>query len=435
MIASTPSVLIVGEDPAGLTAAYHLAQRGYHVTVIDRHATLGGYSHVAPLPAALMGCHHATWTLLKSLHRPITHPSHIDIPLEFQLRDGRIVRYPDTWFPGPFRPLLNVLRWSAISWSERRQLVSWLERIWEGETELPTNLEQRTADDWLHSLGQSEDTRQAVWNPLARWLTGNDLRTLSAEALATSIRPFFLNSRADNRLTLFPNSLQETLLQPLIQAAIKAGTLIRLDTEAAQLRYAHDRVSGVQLRDGAILEADWYITAVSPQHLTPLLPERWLSRYAYFQQFTELTTTDQTIMQGMADRLLTTPRLMLLSHQPDYSALTIIGDQMRTLFSLATTNSQTRPAQPASNIEAGLADLLRSLKLLSSDTHLKAIQCHTIPNAILPLKPGTKMLRPIQRSPIANLFVAGAWTDTGWPCNLESAIESGNRCARAIQEQ
>ncbi|MGH9425698.1 MAG: FAD-dependent oxidoreductase, partial [Terriglobia bacterium] len=169
--------------------------------------------------------------------------------------------------------------------------------------------------------------------------------------------------------------------------------------------------------------------------LTPLLPERWLSRYAYFQQFTELTTTDQTIVQAVADRPLTTPRLMLLSHQPDYSALTIIGDQKRTLFSLATTNSQTRLAQPASNIEAELADLLRSLRLLSSDTHLKAIQCHTIPNAILPLKPGTKMLRPIQRSPIANLFVAGAWTDTGWPCNLESAIESGNRCARAIQGQ
>jgi uncharacterized protein with NAD-binding domain and iron-sulfur cluster len=56
----------------------------------------------------------------------------------------------------------------------------------------------------------------------------------------------------------------------------------------------------------------------------------------------------------------------------------------------------------------------------------------TVPNAILSLKPGTKLHRPIQRSPIANLLLAGSWTDTGWPPNLESAIVSGNRCAETI---
>jgi uncharacterized protein with NAD-binding domain and iron-sulfur cluster len=56
----------------------------------------------------------------------------------------------------------------------------------------------------------------------------------------------------------------------------------------------------------------------------------------------------------------------------------------------------------------------------------------TIPNSILSLKPGTKLHRPIQRSPIHNLLLAGNWTDTGWPPNLESAIVSGNHCADAI---
>ena len=41
--------------------------------------------------------------------------------------------------------------------------------------QLPADLEQRTADDWLASIGQSSQTRSLVWNPLARWLTGNDL--------------------------------------------------------------------------------------------------------------------------------------------------------------------------------------------------------------------------------------------------------------------
>ena len=51
---------------------------------------------------------------------------------------------------------------------------------------------------------------------------------------------------------------------------------------------------------------------------------------------------------------------------------------------------------------------------------------------LLSLAPGAKMRRPLQRSPIANLLLAGAWTDTGWPANLESAVSSGERCAEII---
>ena len=50
-------------------------------------------------------------------------------------------------------------------------------------------------------------------------------------------------------------------------------------------------------------------------------------------------------------------------------------------------------------------------------------------HAALLLAPGAAQLRPLQQSPIQNLFVTGAWTDTGWPANLESALVSARRCA------
>ena len=55
------------------------------------------------------------------------------------------------------------------------------------------------------------------------------------------------------------------------------------------------------------------------------------------------------------------------------------------------------------------------------------------PHACLMLLPGTQQCRPLPSSPFLNLYVAGDWTDTGWPANLESAIVSGERCAQAIQ--
>src|SRR5207244_5663765 len=44
--------------------------------------------------------------------------------------------------------------------------------------------------------------------------------------------------------------------------------------------------------------------------------------------------------------------------------------------------------------------------------------------------PGTRPLRPPARTLIPGLFLAGAWTDTGWPATMEGAVRSGVAAAR-----
>jgi hypothetical protein len=128
----------------------------------------------------------------------------------------------------------------------------------------------------------------------------------------------------------------------------------------------------------------------------------------------------------------TTPRLVLLSDTSFHSVLVTARTPDHTSFSLITTDSQFAQTQPDSSRDIAILDLLRSWGLLMAESRIESTQHRTVPNAILSLKPGTKLHRPIQRSPIANLLLAGSWTDTGWPPNLESAIVSGNRCADAI---
>ena len=48
--------------------------------------------------------------------------------------------------------------------------------------------------------------------------------------------------------------------------------------------------------------------------------------------------------------------------------------------------------------------------------------------------PAEQRLRPGTRTRIANLFLAGDWTDTGLPATLESAVVSGERAAAAALE-
>jgi hydroxysqualene dehydroxylase len=46
--------------------------------------------------------------------------------------------------------------------------------------------------------------------------------------------------------------------------------------------------------------------------------------------------------------------------------------------------------------------------------------------------PDVERIRPGFVTPVPNLFIAGDWTDTGYPATIEGAIVSGERCAGSV---
>jgi uncharacterized protein with NAD-binding domain and iron-sulfur cluster len=53
------------------------------------------------------------------------------------------------------------------------------------------------------------------------------------------------------------------------------------------------------------------------------------------------------------------------------------------------------------------------------------------PRATFRAVPGTQRLRPPARTDVPGLYLAGAWTDTGWPATMEGAVRSGLAAAGA----
>ena len=47
-------------------------------------------------------------------------------------------------------------------------------------------------------------------------------------------------------------------------------------------------------------------------------------------------------------------------------------------------------------------------------------------------EPGVDRWRPKQETRIRGLFLAGDWTDTGWPATMEGAVRSGYLAAEAV---
>ena len=47
---------------------------------------------------------------------------------------------------------------------------------------------------------------------------------------------------------------------------------------------------------------------------------------------------------------------------------------------------------------------------------------------------GVQAQRPSQTSTVPGLFLAGDWTQTGWPATMESAVRSGAMAAAAVAD-
>ena len=56
----------------------------------------------------------------------------------------------------------------------------------------------------------------------------------------------------------------------------------------------------------------------------------------------------------------------------------------------------------------------------------------TDPTAVLSVRPGIDTVRPSPKTSIQNLFLAGDWTQTGWPSTMEGAVRSGRHAASML---
>lgn len=421
------SVIILGRSVSGLAAARDLAKRGYAVTLLD----YAPWEPHPPLPDTLLGCHTKSLALLTSLSekRPLT-PDDI-LPLEFLLPTGIIVSYRPTTLPGSLHWIAGLLRFRGLSWPDRWALLSYLERVWEQEDSIPTVLESDTAETWLKGLGQSQVARDTIWSPLARFLTGTPLAELPAATFAQAATHPFLRSATGARITQLKAPLTERLVASLASAALESGARIVSLEAPPQLRFEQHAITQIRLRDGSHLQAAWYLSALSHKALCSLLPERLLTRYAYFSHISELHNHDRVTVDCYGPAVGKSPRFILLSGTTATCLSLKPSGPDAAHYRLTYQGEGLADRSDRELATVALHDLGVVFPALSSQTFTgPAIDRHA--QVELTLKAGTTMARPIHHGPIKNFLLAGGWTDTGWPDNLESAVVSATRCVDHI---
>jgi uncharacterized protein with NAD-binding domain and iron-sulfur cluster len=429
------TVAVIGAGIAGLTAAFDLSSRGYDVTIVDEASGLGGRLNSAPA-IPLFGCYTATWALLDKLNAASLPRTSKHTPLEFLQSNGARTQFAPLPLPSPLNTLIGTTLFQGLSMRDRWHLLTFLERTWERDPPMPEDLETKTAEQWLGSIGQSETGRRNFWNPLSRLLLADDLATVSASLFMRTLqRHFFTGARA-SKIIIPSVDVASLLVTTLAEQLSVQRVSVRLHTTVTGFRFAHDRMTAAEVEGQGALTADYFVAALPFSRLRRLLPERVITHYAYFQQLGRLQGSSMLAVHLQAACWSRHASLILL---PSGRFHWIILRPSRTgeidttdVYLVAAGETSLFSSRDITVLETAQADLAAACPSLDAPTWISH-RIHRISETILSVKPGTQHCRPLQQSPFTNLFLAGDWTDTGWPANVESAIVSGDRCAAAVQ--
>jgi len=446
-----PHVLILGDTLAGLVTAWRLCAADFQVTILKTAATPPdlasplyeeeealGYDSSDAL--VLYGPHTHTDSLLRDLGIAQHESNWKRIAVEFKTESLTPARFPTPLLPAPWHTLWALSTFSAIPYRQRWRLLNYIEKVWEGVTVLPSALDLQTTENWLTSIGQTGSIQTSMWEPLCRFLLGTSLAQTRAGSFAMMLTRVFIQSRHDSpRINQLPQ-LSTWLVNSLIERLQPRGATIEDIPAIEHLQVRAEQVTGVGTSHGTLYAGSWYVAAVHPTTLSSFLPERLLARFSSFHQMGYTSFAPRVTFNALSDHADNKSRLILHSGRFSWTVCHPIHSPKKraTLLSCVSTGDPDFLSESDEHIQSCAIDILGNIfphQDFSSKNPLHRPRIIRQPFGFVPQLPGAESSPPSNQTPIRNLLLAGSWTDTGASTEMESAIASGELCAKAIIDQ
>ena len=400
--------VVVGGGLAGCAAALELVKSGYEVVLYEARPTLGGavqtlpHREGDPSPPPDNGQHIALgcFTEYVAFLAEVGSSGWLRrMPLTLPVADesGR-------W--SPISPLAIALRrYRHLPFRERTAFGAFLKL---------RSVDARAHDDetfahYLSSLGQTDRAIDRFWDVFIRPALNLRCSEVSAAMGIFTIQTALLAGRRASDI-LLPTAPLGDMHGGAVRAALEQRG-VGVETNA-------------RIDDLDELEADAIVVAVPPRESAQLLGE------------SEPVLEESPIVSVhlLFDRpILRHPLAALLASDAhwvfDHGALTghapSHGQYLTVVSSGAPELMQLRGRELVERIAGQLTERLGPADVLWSRVSRE-------PRATIALRPGSAASRPGPRTSRPNVTRAGAWTATGWPATMESAVRSGRAAVEAL---
>lgn len=434
-------VVIVGGGLSGLAAAVRLSSLRIPVLLLEQRKSPGGraYSFADARTGTVID--NGQHVLIAGYSRTMEFLGTIgtrgllavQAPPEFLFHHpGRgfcSLRLPD--LPPPFHLLAGITGTDLFRAPDKLRML----RAGMG---LVTFREERvrgmTVEAWLDSLGQSAETKRSFWEPLAVAIMNEHIGVASALVFMRAIRTAFLSSRGGASLAIPTVGLSELYVDPACAYIERQGGVVRCGADVTGSDEEGGRVTGVLLREGETVKCSALILAV-PSYRAPLL--------------LPATLRDRGYIAGCASIPVSPIVSVHLWFDSDFmprETLGVIGRRIQWVFNRRKIcREQAGGGHVSVVISAAHAFVDRENDELTriAVEDLRSVfgaDIGSVKHAVVirekrgtfSCTPDVERIRPGSDTPVPNLFLAGDWTDTGYPATIEGAIMSGERCAGRI---
>ena len=409
---------IVGGGLAGLAAAARLGEAGLTVDLHEARTFLGGraasyrLTPSDPNSERIDNCQHVLLrccTELLDFYRRCGVADQIVFHSTLYLvgRDGMhdaIFRDP---LPAPLHLARSLLQMRGLGWIDKVSLLRCLRAV--PQARKRDDLDQITFADWLRQTGATARSVARFWRPVIVSALNEDPERASALPALQVFGEGLLGSRTSYEMGV-PAVPLDDLYSPALAGRLGRSVQIHLGSKVSTIDPLGD-------------EADFYISAVPFDRVPALLPELGLDEQLQGYQTSPIVGVhlwfDRPITE-LGHAMLVDGEIQWIFHKG--------GGYYLGVVSAARSLVRVSPAEIVDKAVAQLQDTFlgaRRAKLQRSRV-IKELK------ATYSAVPGLEASRPGPHTRFPNVFLAGDWTDTGWPATMEGAVRSGYRAAEAV---
>ncbi|MBI2082947.1 MAG: FAD-dependent oxidoreductase [Deltaproteobacteria bacterium] len=439
---SKKDVVILGGGFAGLSAGVELAALGHKVHLLEQRGHLGGraYSFRDPATGSLldngqhlfMGCYQATLRFLERIGRREDIVFQRRLAVEFGAPGGKFSHFRSWSLPNPWHLLGGLFSFSGLSWREKRQFLA-LKR---GIEDHRDQLDRLTIPQWLQKLGQSRVACERFWNLIALAALNDDPEISSAAVFQSVLREALFSSAQNACLGFSRVGLSELYADPARAFIEEHGGSVFLKTRVVKLHFSGHELREIELLDGRRIAPEILILAIPFGSLRKILPEWMIYQDPFFHSLRLMKSSPIVAINLWFDRDFVEKDFIAFwetrIHWLFNKGRLLKDSEKNSYYSLVISGARAELQTPASELVSLALSELESI--FPKFKEAKLIHSHVMkePEATLSPVVGIEALRPSQKTPFKNVYLAGDWTDTGLPATIEGAVRSAERVVKFI---
>jgi squalene-associated FAD-dependent desaturase len=427
-------VLIIGGGLAGLAAATALAPRGFRLTVLESRNRLGGRASSfqdATTGQLIDACQHVSMgccTNLAHFFRTvgIDHYLAPQPSLYFMTADRRVSQFRSDHWPAPLHLARSFLTAHFLTMGEKLRVAWGLACLQRASADADPPFQE-----WLFRHGQTQRIIDRFWGLVLTSALNESCDRIGLRYARKVFVEGFLSHRRGFEVEVPTVPLGQLYGDELQTWLDKHGVRLELNQGVRRIEIEHGDVRHLLMRQGPPSTADWYICTVPFERLLDLLSPAVTDEYQVFCQLKKLEFSPITSVHVWLDQpIMALPHAVLVGCAGQW--VFNRGETAPGEFYLQVVVSASRQFRGLGHQEVERLIVEELLHIFPASAKVLRTRVVTEHAATFSAVPGVDRFRPLQISPIDNLFLAGDWTATGWPATMEGAVRSGYLAAEAL---